>query len=116
MKSLKLTLFLLSLSGVIFAQVLSVKDLTVDHKVNPIGIDNKYPRFSWKIGGTGNNILQTAYSVRVATDEKFSASKIVWQSDKVESDESILRSYLHLFLFLKESLCLLFMRHHTLPN
>ena len=93
MKSLKLTLFLLSLSGVIFAQVLSVKDLTVDHKVNPIGIDNKYPRFSWKIGGTGNNILQTAYSVRVATDEKFSASKIVWQSDKVESDESILRSY-----------------------
>jgi len=93
MKSLKLTLFLLSLSGVIFAQVLSVKDLTVDHKVNPIGIDNKYPRFSWKIGGTGNNILQTAYSVRVATDEKFSASKVVWQSDKVESDESILRYY-----------------------
>jgi len=93
MKSLKLTLFLLSLFGVTFAQDLSVKDLTVDHKVNPIGIDNRYPRFSWKIGGTGNNILQTAYSVRVATDEKFSASKIVWQSDKVESDESILRSY-----------------------
>jgi len=93
MKSLKLTLFLLSLFGVTFAQDLSVKDLTVDHKVNPIGIDNRYPRFSWKIGGTGNNILQTAYSVRVATDEKFSASKVVWQSDKVESDESILRSY-----------------------
>jgi len=93
MKSLKLTLFLLSLFGVTFAQDLSVKDLIVDHKVNPIGIDNRYPRFSWKIGGTGNNILQTAYSVRVATDEKFSASKIVWQSDKVESDESILRSY-----------------------
>ena len=93
MKSLKLTLFLLSLFGVTFAQDLSVKDLIVDHKVNPIGIDNRYPRFSWKIGGTGNNILQTAYSVRVATDEKFSASKVVWQSDKVESDESILRSY-----------------------
>jgi alpha-L-rhamnosidase len=93
MKSLKLTLFLLSLFGVTLAQDLSVKDLTVDHKVNPIGIDNRYPRFSWKIGGTGNNILQTAYSVRVATDEKFSASKVVWQSDKVASDESILRSY-----------------------
>ena len=93
MKSLKLTLFLLSLFGVTFAQDLSVKDLIVDHKVNPIGIDNRYPRFSWKIGGTGNNILQTAYSVRVATDEKFSASKVVWQSDKVESDESILRYY-----------------------
>ena len=93
MKSLKLSLIFLSLFGITFAQDLSIKDLTVDHKVNPIGIDNKQPRFSWKISGTGYNIIQTAYSIRVATDEKFSASKVVWQSDKVASDESILRSY-----------------------
>ena len=37
--------------------------------------------------------MQTAYSIRVATDEKFSSSKIVWQSGKVESDESILQTY-----------------------
>ena len=93
MKSLKLTLIFLSLFGVTFAQDLSLKELTVDHKVNPIGTDNKQPRFSWKIIGTGNNILQTAYSLRIATDEKFSSSKIVWQSGKVESDESILQAY-----------------------
>ena len=56
MKSLRLTLIFLLLYGAAFAQDLSVKDLTVDHKVNPIGIDNKQPRFSWKIIGTGNNI------------------------------------------------------------
>jgi len=93
MKSLKLLIIFLSLFGVTFAQDLSLKDLTVDHKLNPIGIDNKQPGFSWKIDGVGNNIMQTAYSIRVATDEKFSSSKIVWQSGKVESDESILQSY-----------------------
>jgi alpha-L-rhamnosidase len=91
MKSLKLTLIFLSLFGVSFAQDLSLKDLTVDHKTNPVGIDNKQPRFSWKIKGTGNNIMQTAYLIRVASDEKFSS--IVWQSSKIESSESILQTY-----------------------
>jgi alpha-L-rhamnosidase len=93
MKSLKLTLIFLSLFGITFAQDLSLKNLTVDHKINPIGIGNKQPKFSWKIKGAGNDIMQTAYSIRVATDEKFSSSKIVWQSGKVESEESILQSY-----------------------
>ena len=51
------------------------------------------PRFSWKIIGTGNNIMQTAYSMRVATDEKFSSGKTIWQSGKIESDESVLQVY-----------------------
>ena len=93
MKSISLTIVILALFGVTFAQDLSLKDLTTDHKVNPIGTDNKIPRFSWKITGSGNNIVQTAYSIKVASDEKFSSSKIVWQSGKVESEESILQSY-----------------------
>jgi alpha-L-rhamnosidase len=93
MKSTILTLFLLSFFGIAFAQDLSLKDLTVDHKANPIGTGSKQPRFSWKITGKRNNIMQTAYFLRVATDEKFSTSKIIWQSGKVESEESILQSY-----------------------
>jgi alpha-L-rhamnosidase len=91
MKSIKLTLLFLSFFCVSFAQDISLKDLTVDHKMNPVGIDNKQPRFSWKIKGTGNNIMQTACLIRVASDEKFSS--IVWQSGKVETNESILQSY-----------------------
>lgn len=93
MKSLRLAIFFLSLFGVTFAQDLAVKDMTVDHKINPIGIGNKQPGFSWKITGTGNNIMQSAYLLKVATDEKFSASKIVWQSAKISSGESVLQSY-----------------------
>ena len=91
MKSLKLTIIFLSLFCVAFAQDLSLKNLTVDHKINPVGVDNKQPRFSWKIKSIGNNILQTAYLLRVASDEKFSS--IVWQSSKVETNESILQAY-----------------------
>ena len=93
MKSLKLFLFLLIIPGFIFAQNLSVKDLTCEHKINPVGIDILQPRLSWKISGAGNNILQTAWSIRVATDPKFSSSKMIWQSGKVLSDESVLQVY-----------------------
>ena len=93
MKFFKLTLFMLPFFGSIYAQDLSVKDLTCEHKKNPIGIDATQPRFSWKINGTGNNIMQSAYSIRVATDWKFSSGKIVWQSGKTGSDESVLQAY-----------------------
>lgn len=89
--SLSIAAFLLFISTV--AQELAVKDLTCEHKVNPMGIDNVKPRFSWKVYGTGNSIMQTAYSIRVSTDIKFSSDKIVWQTGKVETDESILQMY-----------------------
>lgn len=93
MKSFKLTLILLSFFGTIVAQDLSVYDLTCEHKVNPLGIEALNPRLSWKINGAGNNIMQTAYSIRVSSDTKFSSGKIIWQSGKINSDESILQSY-----------------------
>jgi alpha-L-rhamnosidase len=93
MKLTILSLVLLAIFGITTAQDLSLKGLTVDHKVNPIGTGVKQPRFSWKISGKRNNIMQTAYFIRVSTDEKFSSSKTIWQSGKVESEESILQSY-----------------------
>jgi alpha-L-rhamnosidase len=93
MKSIKLILILFFLTGRLISQDLAVRDLTCEHKKNPLGIDNVQPRFSWKIYGTGNNINQTAYSIRVASDSKFSSGKIVWQSGKVESSESVLQPF-----------------------
>ena len=93
MKSLRLTILLFFIFGVTYAQDLALKELTVDHKINPVGIDNRQPAFSWKITGPGYGIIQTAYSLRVATDEKFSSSKIVWESGKVITGESILQTY-----------------------
>jgi alpha-L-rhamnosidase len=93
MKPSYMFLIMLFLSGNIFSQDLSVGYLTCEHKKNPIGIDISQPRFSWKLEGTGRNILQSAYSVRVATDEKFSNVKTIWQSGKIQSGESVLISY-----------------------
>lgn len=93
MKSLGLTILFLGLIGAIAAQDLTVGDLTVEHKRNPVGIDVIQPRFSWKITGTGFNILQNAYSIRVSADNKFSSSGLIWQSGKVASGESILQDY-----------------------
>lgn len=94
MKSLKLIIILVVFSSNIsFSQNLSVRDLTIEHKVNPLGVDAPKPRFSWKIAGTGGSVMQTAYSLRVSTDAGFAASKILWQSGKVVSDESLLLPY-----------------------
>jgi alpha-L-rhamnosidase len=93
MKSFKFLLFLLFIPALSFSQDLSTYDLTFEHRINPVGTDILQPRLSWKLKGTGNNIMQTAYSLRVAVDPKFSASKIIWQSGKVASDESVLVSY-----------------------
>ncbi len=57
MKSLRLIIAFLCLSGALFAQDLAVRDLTVEHKKNPVGIDITQPRFSWKIIGTGYESL-----------------------------------------------------------
>jgi alpha-L-rhamnosidase len=93
MKSFNLSVFLLLISAYVFSQQLSVSDMNCEHKTNPVGIDVLQPRLSWKITGQGRGLLQTAYSVRVATDQKFQAGKIVWQSGKIMSGESILVPY-----------------------
>ena len=89
MKKIILTFAIVLLAVASSSQDLAVKDLTCDHKVNPLGIDNVSPGFSWKLSGSGNSIMQTAYSLRVSTDRKFQSDKIVWQTGKVESDQSI---------------------------
>ena len=89
MKKIILTYAIVLLSVASSAQDLAVKELTCDYKVNPLGIDNASPGFSWKLSGSGNSIMQTAYSLRVSTDRRFQSDKIVWQTGKVESDQSI---------------------------
>ncbi len=93
MKSLKLILFFLCISGIVFAQELTVSNLTLEHKISPTGIDAKNPRFSWKINGSGNSLMQSSFSIRVATDNKFSNSNIIWQTGWKVSDESVLQPY-----------------------
>ncbi len=93
MKSFIVFIVLLSILGTAYSQNLTVEGLTVEHRKNPLGIDVSQPRFSWKIKGTGGNIMQSAWSVRVATNPGFSGRNIVWESGRVASDESVLNEY-----------------------
>jgi alpha-L-rhamnosidase len=75
------------------AQKLSVYDLQCEHKIDPIGIDLKTPRLSWKISASDRGVSQTAYQIRVAHKSDFAKGNIVWESGKVASDASVLVPY-----------------------
>lgn len=93
MKSIKLLFLFLITMVEVNGQALFVNSLTVEYKTNPLSIDILQPRLSWKVNGTGNSIMQTAYSVRVATDINFATKSIVWATGKINSDQSVLIPY-----------------------
>jgi alpha-L-rhamnosidase len=74
---------------------LRVVALRTEYKENPLGIDARKPRLSWRIESGGRGVVQSAYELRVARSERGlqSKSERVWESGKVSSDESIQRAY-----------------------
>lgn len=70
-------------------------DLRCEYLKNPAGIDSRVPRLSWKLETIElkpeRGIRQTAYQVLVATNEKLleEGKADLWDSDKVESDQSL---------------------------
>jgi len=65
-------------------------DLTCEYQTNPVGIDNPIPRFSWKMQSTDKEVMQTAYEIKVAIDEKGLKAGDTWHSGKVASEASVL--------------------------
>ncbi|MEW9050806.1 MAG: family 78 glycoside hydrolase catalytic domain [Neobacillus sp.] len=66
---------------------LTVDKLTCEYKKNPLGIDIKRPRISWKIQSDRQGTMQKEYQLQVANDVDFSAQ--IWDTGRIESDESI---------------------------
>lgn len=93
MKKNSLMIILLLLFSGANAQTLSVRNLSCEHKIDPTGVDTQQPRLSWKLESKAQNVMQTAYQVRVATKPTFASSSIVWNSNKVASDQSVLVKY-----------------------
>ena len=72
---------------------LHVEGLRTEYQVNPVGIDVRVPRLSWKIHATRRGTVQRAYEIRVAADSGALARKPLWSSGKVPSDASIFVEY-----------------------
>lgn len=68
-----------------------VKQLLCEYKTNPIGIGVTQPRFSWQIASDENNMMQTAYEIRVALSEGDlnKSGKQLWNSGKVNSSQAV---------------------------
>ena len=64
-------------------------DLRTEYRVNPVGLTNRKPRFSWKMYSAEKNTLQTSYKINVI-DEK---GNQVWNSGTKTSQDSVLISY-----------------------
>lgn len=63
-------------------------DLRCEYKINPLGIDVPNPRLSWIVESEQRNQKQSAYQIIVRTE-----SDVLWDSGRVESDQSIHLAY-----------------------
>lgn len=69
--------------------MLKLYDLTIEYKHDPLGLDEVQPRFSWKLDGDGQNVTQAARQITVEA-----GGRPVWDSGRVQTDQSILAEYL----------------------
>ncbi len=69
------------------AFALDVVNLRTEDYRNPIGIDRSTIHFSWQLESEQRGVVQTSYSLQIATDAAF--GNVVWESAGVNSDESV---------------------------
>jgi len=86
-----LFIFLLGCLSAVAGVKPEVKELICEYHTNPLGIDVQKPRLSWQILSTEENILQTAYEIKV-TDQT-AKGKLFWTSGKVNSAQSVNVTY-----------------------
>ena len=70
-------------------------NLRCEYHTNPVGIDVAQPRLSWEVRDARRGAMQSAYQVVVATTEEGLAaqSDLLWDSGKVQSDQSVQVAY-----------------------
>src|SRR5436190_1728709 len=63
---------------------LRVGDLRCEYERNPLGMDARRPRLSWKLFSTERGAMQSAYQIRVRDE-----AGELWDSGKTVSDQSL---------------------------
>ncbi len=89
---LSITILLVFIGCILEAQnPLSITHLRCESRVNPLGIMEKRPHFSWWINSAFRDSKQLAYWIQVAEteDQLNNGKKLVWDSKYVQTDASI---------------------------
>lgn len=77
-----------------FANQTQACHLTCESLNNPMGLDQTLPRLSWQSSDSRQHAKQIAYQIHVASDSALIGSDAdLWDSGKVESDQSIFVKY-----------------------
>ena len=69
------------------AFALDITGLRTEDYRNPVGIDKSTIHFSWQLQSEQRGVMQTNYSIQIATDAAF--GNVVWESGTVNSDQSV---------------------------
>jgi alpha-L-rhamnosidase len=68
---------------------IKVDQLLCENRINPIGLDNALPHFTWTLISKKRNAMQAAYEIRVSNASK----DLKWNSGKIQSARSVHVSY-----------------------
>lgn len=73
----------------------TVGDLTVEMLENPVGLDERTPRFGWQLRSDLRDVAQTSYRIVVAGSENDlkKEQNLIWDSGEVPSGESVWVEY-----------------------
>lgn len=76
-------------------KTLFVEDLRCENQVDPLGIDNTSPHFSWKLKGSGVAEGQQYYELQIASDSLLlvEGKADLWNSGKLRSTASVMVPY-----------------------
>jgi alpha-L-rhamnosidase len=92
MKRLLLPLLLCLVCMGANAQLL-VSELRCENLSNPLGIDKIQPTLSWQISSPRRNTYQSAYEIRVSSSVASLNKATIWNTGKVQSDQSVFVKY-----------------------
>ncbi|WP_296615424.1 alpha-L-rhamnosidase [Sphingomonas sp.] len=73
---------------------MEIRDLRIEMRTDPLGLDVREPRFSWKLRSETRGARQTAYQLQIAgSPAAFDGSALLFDSGKLASDQSHLIDY-----------------------
>ena len=78
----------LLVSTALFPQV-NIDKMFCENRENPLGIDSSNPKLTWVLSSSQRNKQQSAYQIQVSSKEGDFKNAVVWDSDKVISNQSV---------------------------
>ncbi|HEX8237515.1 MAG TPA: family 78 glycoside hydrolase catalytic domain [Abditibacteriaceae bacterium] len=89
--SITLLVLLASATGSKAGRVAQVKNLSVEYRQNPLGVDVAQPQLSWNIGSQVRGERQSAYQILVASTPQLLGKNQgdLWNTGQVQSEQSL---------------------------